>query len=381
MVYLDYSATTPPDEEVLSSFVNASKKYIGNPNSLHLLGIESRKLIDKCTDQISKILNIKPNEIIYTSSSTEANNLAIKGIALKYRNRGKKIITTKFEHSSIYGPLTFLAKEYDFTIEFVNTDSNGVVDLKHLESLLTDDTILVSITAVNSEIGIIEPIDEIASIIKKHPKCFFHVDLTQIIGKKEIDLKNIDLASFSAHKFYGLKGIGVLIKKETINLEPVIHGGKSTTIYRAGTPALPLIVSISKALRLASSNLKEKYEYVTTIKKHLIEGLSKYQDVYINSNDKCIPHIVNISFPKMKPETLLHSLEEDEIYISTKTACSIDNSPSMAVLSLTNDKEKASSSVRISLSYKTTKEEIDIFLNSFDKIYKKVVNLNENNKN
>lgn len=381
MVYLDYSATTPPSNEVLSSFVNASTTYIGNPNSLHKLGVESKKLIDKCTSQIAQIMHVKPSEIIYTSSSSESNNLALKGIALKYKNRGNRIITTKFEHSSIYSPLTFLANEYGFEIDFVNTNELGEVDLNHLESLITEKTILVSITAVNSEIGIIEPIEEIAKIVKKHPKCFFHTDLTQIIGKKDINLENIDLASLSAHKFFGLKGIALLIKKENINLEPIIHGGKSTTIYRSGTPALPLIVSIAKSIRLETSNLNQKYNYVSSLKSYLIENLSKYQDVYINSNNKCIPHIVNISFTKMKPETLMHSLEEDEIYISTKTACSKDSSISNAVLALTNDIQKASSSVRISLSYKTTKEEVDIFLKSFDKIYKKVVDLNENNKN
>lgn len=368
MVYLDYSATTPVDNEVLNSFVKASTDYMGNANSLHNLGVESKKLIEASTKQIASILNINSNEIIYTSGSSESNNAAIKGICYKYKNRGKHIITTKFEHSSIYGPLGFLQKE-GFEVDFVNTDEFGLVDLEHLKSLIREDTILVSITAVNSEIGIVEPIEEIGKIVKEYPKCFFHSDLTQIIGKRKINLENVDLASFSAHKFFGLKGIGCLIKKDKISIEPLVHGGKSTTVYRSGTPMLPLIVSMAKALRLVCDNIDANYDKVLELRRKLVDGLKKYENVYVNSNEYCIPHILNISVVGIKPETLLHALEEDEIYISTQTACSSNDPVSKAVLALTNDEMRASSSVRISISHKTTVEEIDKFLDSFDKKY------------
>lgn len=245
MIYLDYSATTPVSDEVLKTFIETTKKYIGNPNSLHKLGVEANNLINAATKQIAGLLNVKEKEIIYTSGSSESNNMAIKGIAIKYQNRGKHIITTEFEHSSIYGPLTYLQKQ-GFKIDFVKTNEDGIVNLHDLENLINDDTILVSVGAVNSEIGIIQPIKEIAKIIKKHPKCFFHVDMTQAFGKIKIDLTDVDLASFSAHKIYGIKGIGLLVKKENISLEPLIHGGKSTTIYRSGTPAISLITSLAK---------------------------------------------------------------------------------------------------------------------------------------
>ena len=370
MVYLDYSATTPVNKDVLDSFNKTCENYIGNPNSLHKLGMDANKLIDDATNQIKEILNIN-HEVVYTSGSSESNNLVIKGIARKYKNRGNHIITTSFEHSSIYAPIQYLTDE-GFEIDFVKTDKNGQVDLKDLKNLIKETTILVSIGSVNSEIGIIQPINQIAEILKQYPKCFFHSDMTQSIGKVKINMNNIDFISFSAHKFYGLKGIGCLLKTEKTNIIPLIHGGKSTTNYRSGTPAPALIVSISKALRLAYQNLEEKYDIVLDNNKKIIENLKNYDGVYINSNDLCIPHILNISIINVKPETMLHALEEDEIYISTQTACSSETSVSKSVMALTNDQKRANSSIRISISHLTTNIEIENFMKSFDRCYKKL---------
>jgi len=374
MIYLDYSATTPVDSGVVRTFSKACEEYWANPNSLHKEGVKANSLINAATEQISSILGVKPSEIIYTSGASESNNMAIKGICLKYQNRGKHIITTDFEHSSIYGPIGYLQK-LGFDVDFVNTLENGKVDIDHLKSLLRDDTILVSITAVNSEIGIIEPIEEIGLLLKDYPKTFFHVDMTQSIGKKKIDLTNVDLASFSAHKFFGVKGIGVLLKKENINIEPIIHGGKSTTIYRSGTPATPLIASISKALRLVTKDMNEHYEYVSNINKKVRDGLSSYEKVRINSPEDSLPYILNISVLGVKPEVLLHALEEEEVYISTQTACSSKSDESKAVYALTKDHDRSKSSVRISLSYKTTLDEIDKFLEIFERCYNKLTTL------
>lgn len=371
MIYLDYSATTPTNEEVLDTFVKVSKEFIGNPNSLHTLGVASHELIDAATKQIANILKVNPKEIIYTSGASESNNTAIKGICLQYQNRGKHIITTNFEHSSIYGPISYL-QTLGFEVDFVKTDKYGVVDLEDLKKLMRDDTILVSITAVNSEIGIIEPIEEIGKIVKEYPKCFFHSDLTQIIGKKEINLENVDLASFSAHKIFGVKGIGGLIKKEKIQLMPLIHGGKSTTIYRSGTPATPLIASLSKALRLSYMDIKKHYDYVSGLNKKITNELSKYSNIFINSNEKCLPYVLNLSVLGIKPETMLHALEQKGIYISTQTACSSGDSYSKAVYSLTNNKDLASSSIRISISYVTKEEEIDTFIKEFLEVVDKL---------
>ena len=373
MIYLDYSATTPTNKEVLDTFYKTSVDFFGNPNSLHKLGASANELIKASTDQIAKLLKIKPSEIIYTSGSSESNNTVIKGIADKFSNRGKHIITTRFEHSSIYGPLNYLQKYKDFEVDFVETDENGIVKLDSLKSLLRDDTVLVTICSVNSEIGIRQPIEKIGKLLKEYPKCFFHVDYTQSIGKEKVDLTNVDLASFSAHKIFGIKGIGCLIKKEKIELEPLIHGGKSTTIYRSGTPALPLIVSLAKALRLALEDLDDKIKKIQEFNDYLKEKLSSYEKVKINSNEHSIPQILNLSVLGVKPETMQHALEEYDVYISTQTACSSGSPISQAVLALTNDEERAKSSIRISLSYVTTKEELDEFLKYFDLCYKKLV--------
>jgi len=372
MIYLDYSATTPVNNEVLDTFNKASLEFIGNPNSLHKLGVKSKELIDSATKQIADLLKVKTSEIIYTSGSSESNNLAIKGIAFKYQNRGKKIITTEFEHSSIYGPLGYLQK-LGYEIVFAPLLKNGLVDIDKLETLIDDDVILVTISAVNSELGLSQPIAKIGKMLKKYPKCFFHTDMTQSIGKEifSSSLEYVDLASFSAHKIYGLKGIGCLIKKDGINLEPLIHGGKSTTVFRSGTPAPALIASLSKALRLIFQKNSESYSNISKLNQKIKDYLKKYDDIFINSNEYCIPHILNLSIIGVKPETMLHALEEYDVYISTQSACS-SGTKSKAVYALTNDDAKASSSIRISLSYLTTEEEILKFLEIFDKCYKKL---------
>ena len=364
MIYLDYSATTPVDERVLDTYIKVCKDFIGNPNSLHELGVNSKRLIDASTKQIADILGVDTNEIIYTSGASEANNLAIKGICFKYQNRGKHIITTTLEHSSVSEVMKYL-ETLGFEISYVKLDDNGVVDLDDLKQLIRDDTLLVSICSVNSEVGVRQPIEEIGLILKDYKKLYFHSDITQSIGKEKINLSNVDLASFSGQKFFGMKGIGGLIKKESIIIEPLIHGGKSTTVFRSGTPATPLIVSLAKAMRLIYEDYDKKYEYVFNLNKYLVSKLSEL-DIFINSNDKCIPHIVNVSLKNIKSETMLHALEKDKIYISTQTACSMGNY-SLAVYSVTKDKDKASRSNRISLSYLTTYEEIDKFIEVFKK--------------
>lgn len=365
MIYLDYSATTPVDEEVINTYSKVCRDFIGNPNSLHKLGVDANKLIDASTKQIASILGVKSEEIIYTSGASEANNMAIKGICLKYQNRGKHIITTELEHSSVVAPISYLTK-LGFEVDFAKLDENGVVDLEELDKMIREDTILVSIASVNSEVGVRQPIEEIAKIVKKYPKCYFHSDITQSIGKEKVDLDLVDLASFSAQKFYGMKGVGVLVKKENIVIEPLIHGGKSTTIYRSGTPATPLIASCAKAIRLVYDDFENKSKKVKDLNKYLIDKLGSL-DIYINSNSNCIPNIVNISLKNIKSETMQHALEQYDIYVSTQTACS-SSDYSKPVFAITHDKDRASHSLRISLSYKTTKEEIDKFVEVFSRL-------------
>lgn len=368
MIYLDYSATTPVNEEVLNSFNKVCRDYIGNPNSLHRLGIEAKRLMEKAESQIASLLNVKKEEVIFTSGASEANNLAIIGVIQKYKDRGKRIITTKLEHSSILATVNYL-KNNGYQIDYVKVKENGLVDLDDLKKLLNKDTVLVSIGQVNSEIGIIQNVNEIGKIVKEYPRCIFHVDGTQAVGKTVLNLDNIDLFSFSAHKIYGLKGIGCLIKKSNIELEPIIHGGKSQTIYRSGTPSLALMVSMAKALNLIMNDFPKNNNYVQKLNQKLKLCLKDF-DVIINSNDNCVHNIINLSVLGVKPETLLHALEEEEIYISTKTACSSNEGISLSVYTLTKNEDLAKTSIRISLSHLTKEEDIDYFV----EVFKKVVN-------
>lgn len=370
MIYLDYSATTPVDSRVLDTYNKVTNNFIGNPNSLHKLGVEAKKLETEATNQIKKIMNLTDEEIIYTSCASESNNLAIKGIALRNQKKGKHIITTNLEHSSIYGPIGYL-QNLGFEVDFVKTNEYGLIDIQDLKSLLRDDTILVTVGAVNSETGVKQNIEELANILKNY-NCYFHVDATQAVGKVKIDYRNVDLVSFTAHKFYGPKGIGVLIKKKDILIEPLIHGGKSTTKYRSGTPALPLIASLSKALRLIDEELENNLIKTKELNKKIVEKISKYDDVKINSNIYSIPHILNISVLNIKPETMQHALENYDIYISTQSACSSNNPISRSVYEVTKNELQAKHSIRISLSGLTTNEEVDKFLDAFDKCYKEL---------
>lgn len=361
MIYLDYSATTPTDSRVLDTFVKASQ-YIGNPNSLHRLGVEAKNLIDASTEQIANLLHIHPSEVIFTSGASESNNTAIKGICFQYANRGKTILTTKLEHSSILEPIQYLVENFGFQVKYLELDSNGVIQLDSLENLLNDDVLLVTVASVSSELGISQPISQMATIIHKYPKCFFHVDMTQSIGKEEISFNGVDLASFSAHKFYGIKGIGCLIKKSSISLTPLIHGGKSTTIYRSGTPATALIASMAKALRLVYEDFPEKLLKIRTLHDYLVAQLQAIPEIHVNSTEASIPQIVNFSISNIKSETLLHALEQHDIYISTKTACSSNGGISDSVYVITKSKEYAYHSLRVSISYLTTKQELEEFV-------------------
>ena len=371
MVYLDYSATTFVLKEVLDSYNAVTNNYIGNANSMHFLGIKSKEMFMKATNQIASILGILPKEIIYTSGASESNSTAVKGIAFKYKNRGKHIITSKLEHKSILEVMDFLETK-GFEIDYVKLDKNGIVDLKDLEAKIRKDTILISICAVNSEVGIKQPLKTINQVIKKKNNLtFFHSDMTQALGKMQINLKDVDLASFSSHKIYAPKGIGLLYKKENIDIEPLIFGTTSNTPFRGGTPALPLVVAFSKAIRIAMENLEESVRHTTMLKEKLLNGLKEF-DIVINSNDYCVPQIVNISLIKIKSETFIHALEKEEVYVSTNTACS-SGEESTILKYLTNDKNISTTSIRISLSLYTTPEEINKFIKVFGESYRSLV--------
>ncbi len=379
MIYLDYSATTPVSYDVLESYNKATRDYMGNANSIHALGVKSKVLLNSATKQLCELFDINEEELIYTSGATESNNMALKGVAEAYKNRGNHIIVSKLEHPSIYAVCDFLELQ-GYEISYVNNDRDGLVDFEDLKRKIRPTTILVSICAVNSEVGVRQPLKTIRQIIKKeNPNTIFHSDMTQAIGKIAVNMRDVDMASMSAHKIFGPKGIGFLYKNSKVNMTPLIHGSGKFNDLRSGTPPLPLVVALSKACRIALTDLERREASVKKLNERICEELNKLDGIVINSTKYSIPHILNISLDGVRPETFIHAMEEDEIYLSTNTACS-SGELSTSVMAVYNDKNRATSTIRISLSYVTTNEEINKFLNIFKLRYEQLRRLTRGNE-
>lgn len=372
MIYLDYSANTPADGAVLDRFCEIERRYIGNPNAAHPAGAAAREKMAEITGSIAGLLGVLPSEIIYTSGASESNNTAIKGIARASRHIGKHIISTPLEHPSVSGCLTAL-QEQGYEIDLVDIGRDGRVDLDRFCELLRKDTVLVTVTAVDSELGTVQPIREISEILKRYPDCRLHVDATQAIGKTAFSFDGIDTVSFSPHKFYGLNGSGILVKRQDLVIEPLIHGGVSTTLYRSGSPALALAASAESALSLAYEHFEERLEVVQNRRDELQAALSTYPKVRINSPKSfSVPHILNLSVQGVKATAFRNALAEKGVCVSVKSACSVEGTPSRAVFAVSRDRKNALSSWRISLSHLTSKEELDAFLTIFDQCYREL---------
>ena len=374
MIYLDYSATTPVSFEVLDTFNRTTKEFIGNPNSLHKLGIKSQDLINSATKQIADICNIMPREVVYTSSATEANNLAIIGTMLANQNIGKHLVVSKLEHPSIYKICDYL-ESIGFEVSYVDNDEDVLVNFDHLKRLVKEDTVLVSVCAVNSETGVRQPLKMIRQIIKKeNNNTLLHSDFTQAIGKVPVNFNDVDLASLSGHKIFAPKGIGMLYRNEKVKIKPLIYGSSKSNELHPGTPAVALIASFAKALRIALTDLEKKERFVLRLNEKLVKEFSIHKDILINQTKYSIPHILNISLNNIKPETFIHALEEKDVYVGTNTACS-SGDLSTAVMAIYNDKKRATSTIRISISHITTSDEINQFVNHFNTVYNNLNNL------
>ena len=365
MVYLDYAANTPIDKEVLDKYYDVLLNYYGNPNSLHKLGRDAKELIDEATNKIASLLGVTPDEIIYTSGATEANNLVIKGICERYKNYGKHILLSSLEHSSIFSPATVM-QNMGFDVEIIPVGKDGLIDVEQLKGMIRNDTILVSVTSVDSELGLVQPIEEIANILKDYPYIYFHTDASQAIGKVSIDYSSVDLITIAPHKFYGINDIGILVKKKDVSLKPIIDGGRSTTVFRSGTPNTASIVATSFALEKALKELRDRYNYVKEISDDVLAFLNNHTQIHVNNTDKSIPYTINFSVKGVTSRRIVDLLDEKEIYVSSKTSCCPVDAPSKLVYALTKDRSLAASSVRISFSHLTTKEEIEEFKKVFD---------------
>ena len=371
MIYLDYSANTPVDARVLEQFCAVERRCIGNANSHHQAGSAAKAEIDAATIKIASLLGVQPAEIIYTSGASEANNFALKGLARLSRHAGRHIISTPPAHPSVSRTLTAL-QEQGYEIDLLDVKQDGTVDLEHLKDLLRPDTICVAVTLVDSELGVVQPVQEIAAILKAYPHCHLHVDATQAVGKIPVSFEDVDTMSLTAHKFYGLNGIGLLIKRRNLVLEPLIHGGESTTIYRSGTPTVALASSLACALDLAVTDLPGRVDHVAKLNAELRAALSTYPLVRINSPEHAIPHVLNLSVRNVKGTVFQRELDAKGVCVSVKSACSSDGLPSRAVFAVSRDRRNALSSWRISLSHLTTEDEIKAFLQAFDVCYREL---------
>ena len=374
MIYLDNCATTKPYDEVLKTFVEVNNNYYGNPASINKYGKTVNKLLNAARTQVADILGVESDTIYFTSCATESNNIALLGSVEHKKDFGNRIIVSRIEHPSVLE--TFRELEHrGFILDYVNVDENGFIDLEHLKSLLTKETILVSVMHVNNIFGAIQPIEGIVEILKEYPKIHFHVDGVQGVLKEKIDLTMIDSYSISAHKFHGLKGVGVLYLKSRRTTHNITFGGGQENGLRSGTVNVPGAVSLAKALRLTQekvNDVKEKhYEY----KKLIVDELSAIEHVIINSplQNDFVDSIINISLPKIKGEAIINALNERGIMVSTTSACSSRTFHlNEALYARGLSRENIEGSIRVSFSYETKLEEVRKFIEIFkDEYYKK----------
>jgi cysteine desulfurase len=378
MLYLDHSATTPPYDEVVDTVAQVMKRHFGNPSSLHHLGVEADKLVSRAREVVAGSLNVRPEEIVFTSGGTESNNLAIKGIAYQYRRRGRHLITSQVEHASVYECFRQLESR-GFRVTYLPVDSTGAVDPEAVRKALTDETIAVSIMHVNNEVGRIQPVGEIGSLLKEYPRVLFHVDAVQSIGKLELNPAEagVDLFSVSAHKIRGPKGVGFLYRRSGVQLDPLLPGGGQENGLRSGTENVPLIVGAAKALRMTMDSRARSVGHLRKLRERLLREMDAIPGIVVNGSSRpedMAPHIVNFSVPGVKPEVVVHALEKEQIYISTRSACSSgEEKPSRVLQAMGLPDRVAASGLRVSFSADNTMEEMIFFAAKLKQVLRELV--------
>ena len=372
IIYLDNAATTVVNNEVLEAYVKAKTSYFANPSSIHAEGQKANRLLDKAREQIINILNTPNHEVIFTSGATESINLAIKGYALKYQNRGKHIISTEIEHPAVKESLEQLKDLFGFEITYLKVNEKGLIDINELISAIKKETILVSIMAVNNEVGVVEPIKEIADILKKYPSIIFHSDVTQAIGKIDLPYSDIDMFSFSGHKIHGLNSTGALIKAKNLDILPITSGGGQENNFRSGTNDLAGAVSLAKAIRLSFDKMKLNYQNIKVLHDKLENYILDNKDLYrLNSDTN--PYIVNFSTLTKKASVIVEGLSNHNIMVSSTSACHAHKEPiSEVVLAMTNNMSLAKNTIRVSFDENNNIEEVDTLINVLDQLIKEV---------
>lgn len=367
-VYFDGASTTAVHPDVLQTYKSLLDKYYVNSESLYDEGSEISRMMEKARSAIAGLLGVNSEDIIFTSGSSEANSSAIKGVC--FAQPGKKhIVTTNVEHSSILNACLQMEQVFGYRVTYLPVDASGKVSLQQVKDAVSNDTAIVSIMAVNNEVGSINPIDEIAKYVKKHTHAYMHVDMTQAIGKVDVDFKNIDLASISAHKLEGLKGSGILVKKVHVPFVPLINGGEQEYGIRGGTSNACVNMVFAKTLRFALENGKKHHDYITTLQQALLKRLSTIPGVVMNQPSDAVNSVINFSYEKIPSEVMQNALNKKGFMVSARSTCaSKSDDPSYVLSAMGYSSKRASSCIRISLTYHNTEEEIASFIESLKEI-------------
>ena len=367
-VYFDSSSTTNVHPEVLKTYETLLETYYVNSESLYDEGSEIHRMMEKARNAIAGLLGVSSQEILFTAGASEANNAAIKGVC--FANQEKKhIITTQIEHSSVLNCCRQLEEHFGYAVTYLPVNEKGVVRVEDVKDALRKDTALVSIMHVNNEVGSINPINDIKEIIKKQSQAYFHVDLTQSFSKVPLDLKDIDLASLSAHKIEGLKGSGLLVKKRHVPFLPLICGGEQEFGLRGGTSNALVNMVLAKTMRLALEEHKTYQAHIQLLKEELLSGLKGIEGIQINSSEEGISEIVNFSYPNIPSEIMQNALNEKGYLVSARSTCeSKSHNPSYVLLAMGYNEAIANSCIRISLSKHNTIEEVHGFIDALKEI-------------
>lgn len=371
--YFDNSATTRVFDSVRDIVVKTMTEDYGNPSAKHRKGMEAEQYVRQAAADIAKTLKVRDKEILFTSGGTESNNMALIGTAMANQRAGKHIISTRIEHASVYNPLAYLEQQ-GFEVTYLSVDSQGHISLEELEAAIRPDTILVSIMYVNNEVGAIEPVEQIASLIHgKNPAILFHVDAIQAYGKLTIRPKKqgIDLLSVSAHKIHGPKGVGFLYIDEKVKLRPLLYGGGQQKDMRSGTENVPGIAGMGRAAREIYTDHQQKVEYITGLKDYMTDRMASLPGVTVNSRKgmESAPQIVSASFQGVRSEVLLHALEDKGIYVSSGSACSSNHPAISGTLKAVGvKKDLLDSTLRFSFGVFNTLEEVDYCIDTLKEL-------------
>lgn len=368
-IYFDNGATTRVFPEVKEIMDKVMEEEYGNPSSMHKKGLVAEHHLKRTREIIAKSLKVEPKEITFTSGGTESNNLAIIGTALANQRRGKHIITSTIEHASVYNPYFFL-EEMGFEVTFIPVDEKGILRLDRLKEAIRPDTILVSVMAVNNEIGSVMPMEEIGKIIKEtNPNTYYHADCVQAYGKMRIFPRkwNIDMLSISGHKIHGPKGSGALYVRNGVKIKPILYGGNQEQALRSGTENVPAIAGLGTAAEMIYENHEERVAHLREIKEYFLERVMTLPDVTNHSGEA--PHIASVSFLNVRSEVLLHALEDKGICVSAGSACS-SNKPAVSgtLKGIGLKREEYESTLRFTFSCYNTKEEVDQVIEELEKL-------------